>query len=305
MPTDAGHGSPNPCEHGRSFRDYAEHVSGVAWVGGIPWSLYGRVLMPLCMPHVPVEVERAELQEAVSRTHALLACWTTRWDSFDASEWWWTVCDHTDYAVENLASSNGRASIRQGLRHCTARLIEAEDFAQLAYPVYKRAAERYGAHVPTQSEHAQNIKRLAEYPGTEFWGAFHDHELAAFASCRMLDGAVELISAKSDPNFHRYEPNATLFYTLAKHYLDLGLGYVSNGSRTLWHPSAINEFLEKLGFRKVFCQVNVQLSMAARAMDRVKIARWGSSCGLDSLLGRRWSQLEGFDKLMRIADTFR
>jgi hypothetical protein len=288
-----------------SFREYAKHVSDVVWLGGIPWYLYGRVLMPLCMPHVPVEVDRVELRRAIVRHKALLACWTTEWDAFDASEWWWTVCDHSGYDVENISSSNGRASIRQGLRHCTARCVQAAEFPRLAYPIYRAAVERYGDRPPTEQQFAEGISRMAAYSGTEFWGAFRGDTMAAYATCRILDGAVELISAKSDSGLHRYEPNSALFYTMCKHYLELNLRYVSNGSRTLWHPTDINTFLQKLGFRRVYCRVEVELSVSARIVDAAKLASWGPHVGLKRLLGVKWAQLEGFDQLMRIAEAFR
>jgi len=304
LPTDAKSDSASRGGVELSFHEYAKHVSDVVWLGGIPWYLYGRVLMPLCMPHIPVEVDRAEVRGAISQHNALLACWTTEWDAFDTSEWWWTVCDQSNYNVENIPSSQGRASIRQGLRQCNACRVEASEFARLAYPIHRAAVERYGDRPPLETGYAEGIERLAAYPGTEFWGAFHEGSMAAFAACRIVDGAVELITAKSNPQLHRYEPNSTLFYTLCKDYLDSGLKYVSNGSRTLWHPTTINVFLEKLGFRKVFCRVNLQLSPSARIVEGTRFVRWGPYLGLRRLLGAKWAQLEGFDKLMRIAETF-
>jgi hypothetical protein len=176
----------------------------------------------------------------------------------------------------------------------------------LAYPIFSAALASYGRRAPAEHEYAEGIRQTAVYPGTEFWGAFHGDDMAAFATCRTLDGAVELISAKSDPRLHKFEPNSALFYTMCKDYLaDGALAYVSNGSRTLWHPTTINTFLEKLGFRKVYCRVNVELSAPARAIDLMGPARWGGRLGFDKLFGDRWAQLEGFGRLMTIAGTFK
>jgi hypothetical protein len=285
-------------------REYAKHVPGVVWLDGVPWHLYGRALMPLAMPHIPIEVDRAGLREAMAQTKALLACWTTHWNGYDDSEWWWVACDQDEYDVETVTSPAGRQSIRKGLRSCSVSRVEAAEFRSLAYPIQRAALVRYGAKPPTESEWAGHVDHLSSYPGTEFWGAFYDGHLAAFVICLVIDGAVDLGSAKSDPDFHKHEPNAALFYTVCKHYLGNGLGYVTNGSRTLSHPTAINAYLEKLGFRKIPCRVEVELSPVAKAIHAAGLVTWGRYAGFSKLLGARWSQIESFGKLMSIARTF-
>ena len=243
---------------------YARYVPDVAWLSGIPWCLYGRTLMPLCMPHKPLEVNREEVRAAVSQSHALLACWTTDWDAYDKSEWWWIVCDRTDYDIECIPSAGERKSIRRGLRPCNVRRMGVGEFSALAYPIYRFALEQYGTKPPEPSRFAQEAEGWAAYPGTDFWGAFYEGRMVAYVVCRIMDGAVAMTSSKSDPQMHTHKPNAALFYTLSQAYLSSGLQYVTGGSRTIQHPTAIEDFLENLGFRKVFCRVNVELSPMAK-----------------------------------------
>ncbi len=287
-----------------SCRDYAACVPGAVWLSDIPWHLYGRMLMPLCMPHIPFEVNRQEVRDALSQHNALLACWTTDWDSFDESNWWWVVCDSAEYDIERVSSAGERKSIRRGLRRCSVRRIEVSEFAPLAYPIYQTALRGYGTRPPEATRFAEDVDRWASYPGTEFWGAFHEGKMGAYVVCRVIDGAVAMISSKSDPELHKHKPNAALFYTLSRYYLRDGLQYITGGSRALLHPTAIQDFLEKLGFRKAFCRVNVELSPMARIADRSRIVQWGTYLGLRNLFGPRWRQLEGLDKLMRIASSF-
>jgi hypothetical protein len=289
---------------GLTFREYAAHVPGVTWLQGIPWHLYEGALRPLCMPHLPLVVDRHELREALAEHRALLACWTSEWDRPEPGPWWWTCCDQDDYRVESIASARGRRSIRRGLRDCVVRRVPADHFGPLAYPIHRAALESYGVDPPTALEYARDIERMAAYRGTEFWAAFRQDRLAAFATCQVLDGAVTLGSTKSDPALDRYNPNAALFYSIARHYLQHGLRYISNGSRTLWHPTGINEFLTTLGFRRVYCRVNVLLSPRARVIHEARIATWGRFLGLHRLAGRSWARLQGFDRLMRIARSF-
>ncbi len=287
-----------------TFREYAKHVPGAVWVGGIPWRFSGGVLRPLSMPHVPIDVDRGQLREAIAGHHAWLAYWTTDWDSPASCEWWWTCCDRAGYQIENIESARGRRSIRQGLRNCTVRRVESADFVRLAYPIHRAAMLTYGRRPPTEPEYARTMERVAAYPGTEFWAAFHGDRMAAFATCQIIDGAVTLGTTKSDPELDRYNPNAALFYSIARHYLQEGLRYISNGSRTLWHPTSINEFLIRLGFRRVFGRVNVELSSVARAIDKSRLVKTGRFLGLAKLSRNKWAILEGFDRLVKIARTF-
>jgi hypothetical protein len=287
-----------------SYRNYARYVSGVVWIDGVPWQLHQRVLMPLSMPHIPLEVDRAQLRGVMSEHRALLACWTTEWDRSDVSEWWWIACDQVDYDFEKLPSSDGRHSIRKGLRECRVRRVELGEFSVSAYPIYRMALEGYGQEPPSHELFIRNVRHLAEYPGTEFWGAFVGEEMAAFTICQVCDGAVNLTAGKSDPRLHKHKPNAALFYELTRHYLGAGLKYVTNGSRTLVHPTTINDFLEKLGFRKVYCRVDVELSTVAGLANALRVARWGRSLGLPRLLGESWKQVDSFETLMRIARSF-
>ena len=176
---------------------------------------------------------------------------------------------------------------------------------RLAYPIHAAAVRAYRQNPPSEEEYLHHVEQMGAYPGTEFWGAFHGDRMAAFATCQFVDRAVSLGSTKSDAELDKHNPNSALFYTIARHYLEQGLRYVSNGSRTLWHPTQINDFLETLGFRKVYCRVNVVVSSAARILDGVSISNWGRFLGLERLFGKRWMQLQGLHRLLRIAETFR
>ncbi len=140
-------------------------------------------------------------------------------------------------------------------------------------------------------------------PGQGILGSIHGDKLAAFASCQIIDRAVLLSSTHSDPELHRHKANSALFYSVTRHYLQHGMLYVSNGSRTLWHATSINDFLRRLGFRRVYCRVNIEASPLLKTVDLVRLARWGRYLGLPKLLGNRWLQLEGCHRLFRISET--
>jgi hypothetical protein len=286
------------------YHALAREAPEAIWVGGVPWKKVGPILSPLCMPHVPISVDRAELRKVIKRHKALVARWTTEWNTA-TSEWWWVCCDKPDYDVETIESSRARRGIRAGLRACPVRIVSAEEFAPMAYPIFCKALNEYGLHTPTESDYAETIRQMALYPGTEFWGAFVGDTLAAFATCQIIDGAVTLGSTKSDPEMNKHNVNGALFYAITRHYLQRGMSYVSNGCRTLYHPTTIDDFLERMGFRKVFCRLNVELSGIASVIHATRLVRWTKWLGAPFLFSKQWPQLVGFDKLMRISESFR
>ena len=299
--SDPCHAASGPVE--LTSCELAKHLPHVAWLAGVPWSTSERVLRPLSMPHVSIDVDRAQLREVMSQHGAVLATWTTDWDMPGVSEWWWVCCDDPNYQVDLVKSSRGRRDIRKGLRECEVRRVDRHEFGRLAYPIYSAAARSYGRTPPTEESFVRGASSTT-YPGIEFWGAFCHDRLAAFSTCRVVDNAVSLANARSDPDLEKHDPNAALFYGICRHYMENGLRYVTNGSRTLWHPTRINDLLEKLGFLKVYCRVNVEVSPVVRIIDRLRVAAWGRYVGLPWLFRRRWMQLEACHRLLRIAETF-
>jgi hypothetical protein len=175
--------------------------------------------------------------------------------------------------------------------------------------IYADALRSYGYlenNIQTQPDFMNMVRKLDASGGFEPWGAFVDGKMAAYSGCIVLQGAVSLGTTKSDPDTHAHNPNAALFYTLTHHYLhERKMDYVTNGSRTLLHPSNINEFLENCGFRKVYARLNLELSSVARAVDKVHLDTWAGAVGVPKLLPAVWSKLQGFRSMMNIADTFR
>ena len=285
--------------------EYAQTQPDVVWIEGVPWRLRSGILSPIAMPHLTENICRQSVRRALAESGALLARWADQWNTGTETEWYWVCCDDKDYDVETISSSRGRRSVRKGLRQCDVRIIENRKFASLAYPLFRLAQEKYHMVPLTESEYRSQIEQVSQYPGTVFWGAFVQDRLAAFSTCLIMDNAVALGSTKSDPELHGCCPNNALFYTIAKHYLSqTGISYVTNGSRTLLHPTTINDFLERMGYRRIHARLNVVVSPKARLLQRTGIAAWGKALGLPRFFPEKWERLQGFRQLMQIAETF-
>ncbi len=272
--------TPFPC----SVRSYADHLADsatVAWAGGAPWRLESGVLMPLAMPHTLGPMDRREIRGAMRWTGAKMALWNDAWDTA-AGPWWWVCADRRDYDSSQF-KKNMRHDLRLGLANCAVRRLELAELAEQGYPVYLAAFSRYGTTPSLRSREAfvAEVTKAAQYAGREMWGAFLGPRLVAFASCIVIDDAVAFSWAKADPEHLKSFPNHALYYELTKHYLrDRGLRYVADGVRALRHATQMQDFLEKLGYRKVYCPARVEMSPVLAAVLALRAHRWGPSLGL-------------------------
>lgn len=287
---------------GLDHRAYARCLPDVEWIADHPWQARAGVLRPLSMPHVPVPIDRPALRRAMRRRGALLAVWATGWDG-PPGEWWYVCCDRTR-TIEGLESSSGRRNVRAGLRQCEVRRVDAAEFGPRAYPVHAAALQGMGERPPGLAAFLGDVRTQAAYPGTEYWAAFAGDALVAYAVCQRLDGAVLLTGSKSLPTHHHLHPNEALHFSLVRHHLEAGARYVSNGARTLLHPTTINEFLARLGFRPIHARVHVERSLTARCVARARLPGLAGLLGLGRVAPRVAAKLEGFERLARIEASF-
>jgi hypothetical protein len=286
---------------------WAECHGEVIWIDDIPWNLRNRILEPLSMPHTIKNVDQKKVQKALSDTNALLALWSDQWD-MEESEWWWTCCDDKKYNIEKIKNMQGKRGVKKGSGICSIRRIDAKDFPDLTHSLYTISLKSYGlkdTQIPSLEEYRRMILKFSKYNGYELWGSFIKDQLAAFAICILIDNAVSFGSTKSDPAMHKFYPNNAMFYQITKHYLcERGVSYITNGHRTLLHPTTINDFLIRMGYRKVFCRLNIKLSNYTKLILSSGIDNWGSYLNLGKIFPDQWEKLQGLSKLVKISKTF-
>lgn len=293
---------------GSDIRGWAKSNRDVIWIDDIPWFVRNKLLLPLSMPHTIKYVDRKKVREALISTNSLLAHWSDEWDCKE-SEWWWTCCDDRNYDIENIKNPSGRRGIRKGISACSVHRIEAKNFSNLAYNIYSKSLKSYGLNnlkIPTEEQYNKEILEFSEYEGYELWGAFVNGRLAAFATCTVVNNAVSLGSTKSDPDMHKYYPNNALFYHVTRHYLkERGILYVTNGTRTLLHPTTINDFLIRMGYRRIFCRLNIELSTYSKLMMSIGIEFWEKQLKIFSrLFPNQWVKFKALLELNKISKTF-
>lgn len=287
---------------------WAECYNNIHWIDEQPWFLDKKILEPISLPHMLHKVNRNKLRETIFANNALLAYWTDNWDG-PKSEWWWTCCDDKNYDIENIKSSRGRRSIRKGLRECTVRKINPKDFTEMAYDVYKKSLLSFGydnSKIDSKIQFEKNTLRKCNYEGYELWGAFVQKKLVAYATPTIIDNAAILGNTYSDSDFNNQNPNSALFYEITKHFLcERKLSFVSNGHRSLIPHTSINEFLERMGYRKIYGRLNVEFSPFAKNLSYFAS---GNSGKLISLVLRSFNssylKFRAFGNLVNISKTF-
>jgi len=290
-----------------SLASYVEHVADrygpVTWIDDLPWQVIRGKLTPLAMPHVRRPVDPQKIRSAMAETCARVAVWSDQWDTAPC-QWWWLCCDDPTYDISHIPKRGKRKDVRRGLDRCEVRRIDADLFAEHGYAVYEAAFEHYGAETTRISADAfaQDVLQNAEYPGRETWGAFVADKLVAYITCVIVDDAVGLSAGKSDLAYRNAQPNNALIYTLTQHYLtERGLRYATGGERVLLHESNIQDFLEMLGYRRVYCPLRAIVHPALSAVVSTGVARWGKYLGLGKVFPGPMGKLHAVAELIRIA----
>lgn len=271
-------------------------------IDGVPWEVSARRLLPLRMPHIMEPVDRAKAAAALKQTGAMVAMWNDTWDT-PPCDWWWICCDAADYDVAMLPK-RGRRDVRAGLRRCKVRRVDVEEMCHAGHRVYAASVNHHGgpAKPKTLSEFTAGAREGAEYAGREYWGAFVDDDLAAYASCIVLDDAVLLSGAKSHPEHHKALPNNALIHTLTQHYLrERGLLYVTDGTRAVRHQTRFQDFLARMGYRRIYCPVRILLHPKAAWVLRSRVHTWGRYVGLHKLAPGILAKSEALASLVEIA----
>jgi hypothetical protein len=277
----------------------------VVWVCDIPWKKNHGVLCPVSSPHIPLEIDRNELRRALLKNRALMAMWSSHWDSNNPAEWWWVVCDTENYDITKITKDKMRQKIRKGLKNCDTRLLTIDDFLRLSYPIYCASFIDYGLKPVGEKRYRKHYLNLERYPGHHYWGTFYQDQMASYAHSTVIDGIVILVDGKRDKRLEKSLANCAKYYNMLNYYLNNGLRYVTNGWKTMLHDTNISDFLEYFEFRKVFCRLELELSPLAKFVDRFQILHLLSYFRLNKILGNRWNKLEAFNKLLRIAESFR
>ncbi len=268
-------------EQDESYKAVLEEIFGpVYWIQDVPWLVRNRILSPLHLPHTLPEFSSSEIIKGLDDSGALLAWWVDQWDEAGRG-FHWVCCDIDNYSEKAVRNSRYRKLVRKGNKLGTLRRVDPRQIAKQIYYIYKKASSENGAtggNIESEVSFCLGLEIKAKSEMHEFWVMQVEERIVAYCECLLINGAVRLISGKLDQDYRKLNPNNALFFGLTQHYLtERKKSYVTNGQKTIHHPSNVNTLFENLGYRKVYCRPRIAYSAKLSPLASVLSTKIGAS----------------------------
>src|SRR5205823_793384 len=209
----------------------------------------------------PVEIGARQAKEVLERSGTLFLRHFTRTFK-EPTDFWYVVCD--EYKFDKL-SSKTRYHVRQGYKSCMVRRVDPAWLAVNGFECYVAALGRYkNAYPVSQKDFEKSLMDSLGGP-FDFWAVFCKGKLATYSKCIVGNDYVASVVLKSHPDYLRFYPVYALMDTMLKTYVVDQHKPVTYGFRSILHDTNIQELLEKFGFHKMYCDLQVVYRPSVRA----------------------------------------
>lgn len=218
------------------------------------WKYYNHALIPECAPHEKVDIESLNNGAIWEKMGcALFARWISDFDCGYETQWWYTILDHP-FDIDKIKAKH-RYYIKQGLKNFKVVPIDFKKYTERILKILNT--------VRTEEYRLPTVNGISEPKGNELYlGAFESdtEELVGYAILTEHPEYVEFTSLKVLPEYEKHSINAAIIYSIIERYNDrLGEMYISNGSRTINHSTAFNDYLIRMfEFRKAYCKLHIR-----------------------------------------------
>ena len=231
------------------------------------WKYYKHAVIPTTPPHEEIDASLLDtrafwrsFEDAKGRI--FFARWTSDWDCKEETSFWYVIKDEPfDLSA---VKSKRRYEINKGLSHFRVGKLDYKAEKEAIYAVRVAAARGYA------EPSTVNKERLFSAIDTR-WDTLYTHtygawdletgKLSAYALCRQVGRYINFALMYADPDCEKFGVNAALVYGILQDlapFLASG-GYLCDGSRTLVHETAFQDYLEKyFGFRKAYCRLHIK-----------------------------------------------
>lgn len=232
-------------------------------IDGVDWYLYQGFLMPAYLPHATPEIDKCVARRAIKVAGVPFARWNQGFDQGTEMAWWYVIRKGL-YSLEQCSRST-RSKIRRGLKKLVVRPVSWTEMEAQGYSVCKAAMSRYhstGALLSPEKFH-ERLKAARDYDHIiEYIGVFCDDELVAFSENHLQDGGVFWENIWYHPDYLGMYSSYVLTHYMLEYYLnDRNLLYVSDGCRSIYHQTGVQDFLmERFGFERAFAKLEVVYS---------------------------------------------
>tara|TARA_B110000444_G_scaffold250359_1_gene276630 strand:- start:845 stop:1678 length:834 start_codon:yes stop_codon:yes gene_type:complete len=221
------------------------------------WRKYNGTLISALPPHVDIENSEQSILKYIKMEDAFFARWISDFDSKNETCFWYVICDKK-MSIEDY-SKNTRSKIRRGLKNCNVKLISKNEIINNGYLCYSEAFKNYNSYLPSKSFDEFKNALLSLKGDWHFWGIYKGKELIGYSQNLVIGDFCDYSTIKFNPYYLKFYPSYVLFYTMNKYYLnDNNFRYVSDGARSLFHETNIQDFLiKKFRFRKAYCNLHI------------------------------------------------
>ena len=226
------------------------------------WTVYKRGVISKRSPHVDLGEVRARELFAHFPSGAYIR-YISDFDKAKDDIFYYVIKDG-EFSMETIPSKT-----RNMVRRCMKGLsIKRVDDAQniinrgdnVVLSEHRRFSRKGFASKVRDKEQWEKGMKDAQENGQEFWGAFCDGIVAAYAVTRVKDGMVDLVTWKCDyERFNNMYPSYGLVYVMTEYYLKQpGIRYVNDGNKSFTEHSEVQEMLiSKFGYRKAYSNLHV------------------------------------------------
>lgn len=267
------------------------------------WKYYNHAAIPTSAPHEPVNMSPIEDGSIwkLGGSNPLLARWTSDWDCGHETQWWYCIKD-TRFDVSALKSKR-RYEINKGNKSFQVKKIEPlqykDDLYRVTVAAYASWPEKYRPHV----EKASFSRQVDEWDCADFFGGFdiETEKIAGYAMLKDHDSYVEFHVLRVEPEAEKKAINAAMVAGILDYYKDRfdGKFYINDGSRTIRHETAFQDYLEKyFGFRKAYCRLNVKYNKGFGIIVKI-LYPFRNKINADSRLGNKVSGILKMEEICR------
>jgi hypothetical protein len=170
------------------------------------------------------------------------------------------VCSNKNYDITSVDAATARRQTRRGMENFEIRQIDFASLASQGMQANHDTLLRQG-----RDPGIWNEKKWREYcsaaqslDGFEAWGAFREHQLAAFIIGFKMEDYFTILHHSSMTEYLRFYPNNALVFYLTELKLNsMDVNHVSYGPESLDAPDSLDEFKFRMGFEKLPIKQNI------------------------------------------------
>ncbi len=212
---------------------------------------YNNAVIPARAMPAFVAPSHADAARVLKATGALfLRCSTGRLQH--EGQWWHIVC--RDYSLDRL-SSKSRGRVRRAAKSLEVRRVRAAWIAEFGHRSHVEFAAHKNMRAQSAAEFAEYFVGLDSHPIFECWACMKGDEILGHAVCLREDDGVFIEIFQVTPAGRHTFAGYLMLHTLLQHYVQETKLPFSNGTRSILHPTEMQDFLLKFGFNREYANL--------------------------------------------------